>query len=148
MSHTFGIQVTFKAVKGKGDDLVRILSEAAAIIENLPGCQSFIVLQGMADPDRVMVTKIWDSQQSHQASLANREVLGTDVANENVSVNSENVTIQARIAWFGHSNRAMSNAVCGIFSLNLLGWIVFSSPLRYSFAHVDLPHITNDALMA
>jgi len=75
MSHTFGIQVTLKAIQGKGDDLARIMLEAAAIIENLPGCQSFIVMRAMADPDQVMITEIWDNQQTHQASLANQDVL-------------------------------------------------------------------------
>ncbi len=75
MSHTFGIQVTLKAVKGKGDQLARIMLEMADIVENLPGCQTYIVIRTMSDPDQLMVTEIWDSQQTHQASLANKEVL-------------------------------------------------------------------------
>ena len=75
MSHTFAIQVTLKAVKGKGDTLARIMLEAAEIIENLPGCQTYIVIRAMSDPDQVMITEIWDSQQTHQASMANKEVL-------------------------------------------------------------------------
>ena len=56
------------------------------------------------------------------------------------------VTTKARIAWFGHSNRAVSNAGCGHCSLNPWGWVVFSTPLRYSVAHVKKPQVTTDAL--
>lgn len=74
MSHSFGIQVTLKAVKGKGDILAKIMLNTAQVIENLPGCQTYIVIRSMSDPDQIMITEIWDCQQTHQASLANHEV--------------------------------------------------------------------------
>ncbi|MGJ8662997.1 MAG: putative quinol monooxygenase [Marinicella sp.] len=74
MSHSFGIQVTLKAVKDKGDYLAQIMLDAAQLIENLPGCQAYIVIRSMSDPDLVLITEIWDCQQTHQASLANKEV--------------------------------------------------------------------------
>jgi len=74
MSHSFGIQVTLRAVKSKGDNLAQIMLEVAQLIENLPGCQTYIVIRSMSDPDQVMITEIWDSQQSHQNSLANPKI--------------------------------------------------------------------------
>jgi quinol monooxygenase YgiN len=74
MSHSFGMQVTLKAFKGKGDELAQLMLQAAQLIENQPGCQTYIVIRSMSDPDQVMITEIWDSQQTHQASLANQEV--------------------------------------------------------------------------
>ena len=75
MSRTFGIQVKLKAAPGKGDRLAQIMLEVAAIIEHLPGCQTFIVMQALADPDEVLITEVWDNQQTHQASLTNKQVL-------------------------------------------------------------------------
>ena len=74
MSHSFGMQVTLKAVKGKGEKLAQIMLQAAQLIENLPGCQTYIVIRSMSDSDQIMITEIWDSQQTHQASLANPEI--------------------------------------------------------------------------
>ena len=53
------------------------------------------------------------------------------------TVQPAKVTIKARIAWFGHSNRVVSNAGCGLFRLNPWGWVVFSTPQRFSVAHVE-----------
>ncbi len=74
MSHSFAMQVSLKAIKGKGDDLAEIMLQASHVIENQPGCQAYIVIRSMSDPDQVLITEIWDSQQTHQASLASKEV--------------------------------------------------------------------------
>ena len=35
----------------------------------MPGCLSYIVARDTADPDGIWVTEVWDSRESHRASL-------------------------------------------------------------------------------
>ena len=55
------------ATAGKRDALAAILLEGA---ESMPGCLSYVVARDLADPDAVWITEVWESQTSHQASLA------------------------------------------------------------------------------
>ncbi len=68
------MQVSLKAFKGKGDYLAQIMLQASQLMEHQPGCQAYIVIRSMSDPDQVLITEIWDSQQTHQASLANHKI--------------------------------------------------------------------------
>ncbi len=36
----------------------------------MPGCHSYVVARDATDADALWVTEVWDSQASHQASLA------------------------------------------------------------------------------
>ena len=54
------------AVPGQRDVLIAILLEG---LSGMPGCLSYIVARDLADPDAIWVTEVWDSQESHQASL-------------------------------------------------------------------------------
>lgn len=36
---------------------------------DMPGCLSYVIAQDPGNPDAVWVTEVWDSRQSHQASL-------------------------------------------------------------------------------
>ena len=74
MSHSFAMQVQMQASDGRGDDLAAIMIQAANAVKNMPGCQAFVVMQGMSNPDQVMITEIWDDQADHQASLKNPEI--------------------------------------------------------------------------
>jgi quinol monooxygenase YgiN len=35
----------------------------------MPGCLSYIVAKDSADPDKLIVTEVWDRPESHRASL-------------------------------------------------------------------------------
>lgn len=63
----YGLIGKMKVFPGKRDELVSILMEGAA---GMPGCLSYIVAKDAADPDAIWVTEVWDSQDSHQASLS------------------------------------------------------------------------------
>jgi len=44
----------------------------AILLENqggMPGCFSYIVAQDPSDPDALWITEVWDSKESHAASL-------------------------------------------------------------------------------
>ncbi len=63
----YGLIGKINVVSGQRDALISILIEG---ISGMPGCLSYIVAQDPADPDAIWVTEVWDSQDSHQASLS------------------------------------------------------------------------------
>ena len=63
----YGLIGKMTAAAGKRDELVAILLEGAA---NMPGCLSYIVAKDTSDPNAIWITEAWESQASHDASLA------------------------------------------------------------------------------
>ena len=63
----YGLIGKAKAVPGQRDALISILLEG---VSGMPGCLSYIVAQDPTDSDAIWITEVWDSQQSHQASLS------------------------------------------------------------------------------
>lgn len=51
---------------GERDSLIAILLEG---INDMPGCLSYMVAKDMKDANAIWVTEIWDSKESHAASL-------------------------------------------------------------------------------
>ena len=54
------------AVPGQRDALITILLEGTAA---MPGCLSYIVAKDVTDADAIWITEVWDSAESHAASL-------------------------------------------------------------------------------
>src|SRR5579864_7836700 len=63
----YGLIASMTAVPGRRDDLIVILVEAVA---NLPGCLSYIIAKDSRDENTIWVTEVWDSKESHDASLS------------------------------------------------------------------------------
>ncbi|MGH9868157.1 MAG: putative quinol monooxygenase [Candidatus Polarisedimenticolia bacterium] len=63
----YGLIGKMKVVPGQRDALIAILLDG---VGGMPGCLSYIVAQDPADADAVWVTEVWDSQDSHKASLS------------------------------------------------------------------------------
>jgi quinol monooxygenase YgiN len=40
----------------------------------MPGCLSYVVAQDSTDADAIWITEVWDSQESHKASLSQPSV--------------------------------------------------------------------------
>ena len=55
------------AAPGKRDELIAIL---LASTTGMPGCFSYVVAKDTKDADAIWVTEIWDSKESHAASLS------------------------------------------------------------------------------
>ena len=51
----------------KRDALTAILLKG---VSGMPGCLSYVVANDATDADALWVTEVWDSQESHQASLS------------------------------------------------------------------------------
>ena len=62
----YGLIGKIKSTPGKRDELISILIEG---VSGMPGCLSYVVSRDLADDDALWVTEVWDSQESHQASL-------------------------------------------------------------------------------
>ncbi|HMJ12455.1 MAG TPA: putative quinol monooxygenase [Polyangiaceae bacterium] len=63
----YGLIGKMLVVSGQRDALLEILLEGIA---DMPGCLSYVIAKDPADPDAIWITEVWDSAQSHRASLA------------------------------------------------------------------------------
>jgi len=63
----YGLIGKMNAVPGKRDELIEILVEGVA---GMPGCLSYVVAKDSADADALWVTEVWESKESHAASLS------------------------------------------------------------------------------
>ncbi|MEZ5316212.1 MAG: putative quinol monooxygenase [Vicinamibacterales bacterium] len=62
----YGLIGRMFAAPGKRDELVATLLEGTGA---MPGCRSYVVALDPADPKAIWITEVWDSRESHQASL-------------------------------------------------------------------------------
>ena len=62
----FGLIAKLRARTDERDRLAAILVESTM---QLPGCLAYIVSLDPADRDVIWITEVWDSEESHQASL-------------------------------------------------------------------------------
>lgn len=63
----YGLIGRIKAQPGQRDALAAILLQGTDV---MPGCFSYVVARDPADADALWVTEVWDSQESHRASLS------------------------------------------------------------------------------
>lgn len=63
----YGLIGKLIAAPAQRDALAAILLENAAA---MPGCLSYVVANDAADANAIWVTEVWDSQESHAASLS------------------------------------------------------------------------------
>lgn len=62
----FGLIGKMRAQPGKRDELLDILLGST---DAMPGCLSYVIARDPADADAIWVTEVWDSRDSHKASL-------------------------------------------------------------------------------
>lgn len=62
----YGLIGKFVAAAGQRDALAAILLDSTA---SMPGCLSYVVANDRGDADALWITEVWDSQESHRASL-------------------------------------------------------------------------------
>ena len=62
----YGLIGSFSAHPGKRDELIALMT---ASVGDMPGCLSYIVARDPKDADKLWVTEVWDSAESHKASL-------------------------------------------------------------------------------
>jgi quinol monooxygenase YgiN len=62
----YGLIGKMNAQPGRRDDVLEILLGTLA---PMPGCTSYVVALDPEDTDGIWITEVWDSRDSHQASL-------------------------------------------------------------------------------
>lgn len=67
----YGLIGRMKALPGQRDALAAILLEGTGA---MPGCLSYVVARDPADADALWITEVWDTADSHRASLNLPEV--------------------------------------------------------------------------
>ena len=73
----YGLIGNMIAVSGHRDELIAILVNA---VSNMPGCLSYVVAKDSSDEDTIWVTEVWDSKDSHDASLSLASVKSAIIA--------------------------------------------------------------------
>ena len=63
----YGLIGKMSAVPGQRDALAAILLESTG---SMPGCISYVIATDPADADALWITEVWDSAESHKASLS------------------------------------------------------------------------------
>jgi quinol monooxygenase YgiN len=63
----YGLIGRMQATPGQGEALLGFLLEGSG---EMPGCLSYVVARDPNDPDGIWITEVWDSAQSHKASLS------------------------------------------------------------------------------
>ena len=63
----YGLIGNMTAVPGEREALIAILLESVGA---MPGCLSYVVAKDPADEDTIWITEVWDSRDSHRASLS------------------------------------------------------------------------------
>ncbi len=67
------------AQDGKGNELAKILLDAASLMKSAKGCHLYVVGVDKNNPDEIWITEIWDSKVDHDNSLnvpGVRELIG------------------------------------------------------------------------
>lgn len=62
----YGLIGKMSAAPGKRDELVSILLDSTG---SMPGCLSYVIATDPADGEGLWITEVWDSPESHRASL-------------------------------------------------------------------------------
>jgi quinol monooxygenase YgiN len=65
-SKMYGLIGKAICVAGKREEFIAILLED---VGTMPGCLSYVVARDPKDPDAVWITEVWNSKDSHAASL-------------------------------------------------------------------------------
>ena len=63
----YGLIGKMLTVEGKRDEVLDILLKATG---RMPGCHSYIVAKDITDANAIWITEVWDTKESHDASLS------------------------------------------------------------------------------
>jgi len=93
----YGLIAKLTLTAGHRDEMIVLFKESAA---SMPGCLSYVVSKDIADQNILWVTEVWDSAQSHDASLSLAQV--------------KNVIPRARAIVANFEKVAVTNPICDL----------------------------------
>lgn len=65
-SEMYGLIGKMVAAEGRRDELIKVLLEG---VSGMPGCLSYVVAKDPSNKNAIWITEVWDSADSHKASL-------------------------------------------------------------------------------
>jgi quinol monooxygenase YgiN len=71
----FSMYGKITAHPGKRDELIQLLLEASRSLEDIDGCELYIINVSDDDSDAIWVTELWRDAEAHASSLKNEGVL-------------------------------------------------------------------------
>jgi quinol monooxygenase YgiN len=83
---------------GKRAEVISLLLQA---VNAMPGCLSYVIAEDPADENGIWITEVWDSKDSHDASLALPEVRRSVAAARPMIVGFSNQVITTPIGGYG-----------------------------------------------
>lgn len=90
----WGMIAKVTTVAGKRDEMIGVLKESAA---EMPGCLIYVVAKDSADENVLWVTEVWDSKESHDASLALPAVQNAMSRGKALIANFERIAVTAPV---------------------------------------------------
>src|SRR5262245_16255740 len=73
-NNMYGLIGKMTTVSGKRDEFISVLLEG---INDMPGCLSYVVAKDSFDENAIWISEVWDSKESHDASLSLPAVKGS-----------------------------------------------------------------------
>jgi quinol monooxygenase YgiN len=86
------------AAPGKRAEVISLLLQA---VNSMPGCLSYIVAQDPADENGIWITEVWESKDSHDASLYLPEVKKSITAARPMIAGFSNQVITTPVGGYG-----------------------------------------------
>jgi quinol monooxygenase YgiN len=97
-SKMYGLIGKATCVAGKRDEFIAILLEGVGA---MPGCLSYVVARDPKDPDAIWITEVWDSKESHAASLQLPAVRAAIAKGRPLIANFGDQTVTEPVGGFG-----------------------------------------------
>jgi quinol monooxygenase YgiN len=97
-SKMYGLIGKATCVAGKRDEFIAILLEGVGA---MPGCLSYVVARDPQDPDAIWITEVWDSKESHAASLRLPAVRAAIAKGRPLIANFGDQTVTEPVGGFG-----------------------------------------------
>ena len=97
-SNMYGLIGKARCVAGKRDEFIAILLEGVGA---MPGCLSYVVARDPKDPDAIWITEVWDSKESHAASLQLPAVRAAIAKGRPLIANFGDQTVTEPVGGFG-----------------------------------------------
>lgn len=94
----YGMIGKMATAPGKRAEVISLLLQA---VKAMPGCLSYIVAQDPSDENGIWITEVWDSKDSHDASLSLPEVRKSIAAARPMITGVSNNVITTPVGGYG-----------------------------------------------
>jgi quinol monooxygenase YgiN len=94
----YGMIGKMTTTTGKRAEVISLLLQA---VTEMPGCLSYVVAQDPADENGIWITEVWDSKDSHDASLSLPEVKKSIAAARPMIAGFSNQAITTPVGGYG-----------------------------------------------